>query len=70
MTRWHVCDFRSVDRKRRAVPIGDWRGEARTFAPVNGADEVLVYSFGPVVANPLGASARTRMDSGGVPMDG
>jgi hypothetical protein len=75
---WHVYDFRSVDRRRRAVPIGDWRSEARAFVPVVGDGPVLVYAFGPVAyrdelqakflndqlrfAKPLGASAASRMN--------
>ncbi len=76
---WHVYDFRSVDRQRRAVPIGDWRSEARAFVPADGVGPVLVYSFGPVAyrddlrpaflenelrfAKPLHASAGDRMDT-------
>ncbi len=45
---WHVYDVRSVEGRRRAVPIGDWRSEARAFVPVNRVAPILVYSFGPV----------------------
>jgi hypothetical protein len=67
-----------VERRRRAVPIGDWRSEARAFVPVNRDGPVLVYSFGPVgyrddlrpkfledqlrFAKPLRATAGERMD--------
>jgi hypothetical protein len=78
--RWHVYDFRSVERRRRRVPIGDWRSEARAFVPAGSDGPVLVYSFGPVAyrddlrprfledqlsfAKPLGASAADRMTAG------
>ena len=45
---WRVYDFRLVGGRRRAVPVGDWRSEARAFVPVDGCGPVLVYSFGPV----------------------
>lgn len=45
---WHVYDFRSVERRRREVPIGDWRSEARAFVPVKRDGPVLVHSLGPV----------------------
>jgi len=76
---WYVYDFRSVERRRRAVAIGDWRSEARAFVPVNRDGPVLVYAFGPVAyrddlrpkfledqlryAKPLSATAAQRMDA-------
>lgn len=49
---WHVFDYRVIgngpDAKKRALPIGDWRAEARAFVPVNRDGPVLVYTFGPV----------------------
>jgi hypothetical protein len=74
---WHVYDFRTVQGKRRGVPIGDWRAEARAYVPVNGG-QVLVANFGPVAyhdaenrfledylrwAKPIVVSAGERMDS-------
>jgi len=74
---WHLYDFRTLERKRRGVPIGDARAEGRAFVPVEGGP-VLVYSFGPVsyrqplidkliedqlrFAKPFGAPAGQRMD--------
>ena len=78
--RWHVFDFHSVAGRRRAVPIGDWRSEARAFVPVDGVGPVLVYAFTAVAyrddlrprfleselryAKPLHASAGERMRGG------
>lgn len=78
---WHVFDYIVVGvgqiAKKRAVPIGDYRSEARAFVPVNREGPVLVYSFGAVAyrddlrpkfledelrfAKPLGATAADRM---------
>jgi hypothetical protein len=75
---WHVYDFRTVQGKRRGVPIGDWRAEGRAYVPATGG-QILVANFGPVAyhdpeprfledylrwAKPLGASAGDRMNGG------
>jgi hypothetical protein len=76
---WHVYDFRLVAGQRRAVPIADWRSEARTFVPVDREAPVLVYAFGFVAyrddlrpkfledelrfAKPLNARTGERMDA-------
>lgn len=77
---WHVYDVRSAAGRRRAVPIGDCRSEARAFVPAGGDGPVLVYSFGAVAyrddlrpkfledqlrfAEPLDASAAARLRGG------
>jgi hypothetical protein len=73
---WHVYDFRTIQGKRRGVPIGDWRAESRAYVAANG-EQVLVANFGPVAshepearfledylrwAKPIGAKAGERMD--------
>jgi hypothetical protein len=73
---WHVYDFRILQGRRRAVPIGDWRAEARAFVAVDDGT-VLVKAFGPVsyretegrflegqlrFARPLDALAGERID--------
>lgn len=78
---WHVYDFRLVEGRKRAVPIGDRRSEARAFVAADGNGPVLVYSFGPVAyrddlrptllenelrfAKPLHATTAERMRGGG-----
>ena len=72
---WHIYDWRTVQGRRRRVPISDPCSEARAFVPVDGGP-VLVYTFGLVAyreplagkiledqlrfAKPLGASAVQR----------
>ena len=73
---WHLYDWRSVEGRKRGLPMGDWRAEARAFVPANGG-LVLMYHFGPVsyhepltdrliedqlrFAKPVGSSAGERM---------
>jgi len=77
---WLVYDWRTVQGRRRRVPISDPRSEARAFVPVNGGP-VLIYTFGMAAyreplagkiledqlrfAKRLGASAGQRMDRNG-----
>jgi hypothetical protein len=42
---WDIYDFRVVNRRRRKVPLGDYRAEARGFVPVDGG-EVMIFRFG------------------------
>jgi hypothetical protein len=73
---WHLYDWRTVEGKKRGLPMGDRRAEARAFVPADGG-AVLVYHFGLVsyhepltdtliegqvrFAKALGASAGDRM---------
>jgi hypothetical protein len=45
---WLVYDFKTVERRRRGVPVGHWSAEARAFVPVDQQGPVLIYTFGAV----------------------